>query len=95
MLAPPVKLPTRSQNKMKKLFLAWLAPNCRPPQWMALAYYSAERKKTLFVAFPFNLLIALAWWIQDRWARAAHESSWIDREAEARIHERAKRIRWR
>lgn len=51
---------------------------------MALAFYSFPRNQCLFVVFPLNLIIALAWWIQDRWARVAQAPSWIDREVERR-----------
>jgi hypothetical protein len=52
---------------------------------MAFSYYSIERDECLFVAFPLNLLVALAWWIQDRWARKANAPSWIEREVRARL----------
>jgi hypothetical protein len=79
---------------MKNILFQWVSLYCIPPVWMARAFYSIARNKTLFVVFPLNLLIALAWWIQDIWARAAHAPSWIDREVEARIAERPSRKRW-
>lgn len=75
---------------MKRILYTWVSPYCRPPRWMALAYYSCERHEALFAAFPLNLLIAVAWWVQDRWARAAHAPSWIEREVEERIRVRTK-----
>lgn len=53
---------------------------------MAFSHYSARRNLYLFVAFPLNLLVTAAWWLQDRWARHANADSWIERE----LRERAK-----
>jgi hypothetical protein len=58
---------------------------CRVPRWMAFGYYSVVRNQILWVAFPLNLIVGLAWWIQDRWARAANAPSWIEREVQARV----------
>jgi hypothetical protein len=51
---------------------------------MAFAFYSVERNRYLYVAFPFNLMIAAAWWLQDKWAVKANAESWIEREVRAR-----------
>lgn len=56
---------------------------------MAFAYFSPVRGCALFVAFPFNYLVCLAWFIQDRWARLAAAESWIEQE----IRERQQKIR--
>ena len=69
---------------MRSLLYCWTRSYCMPPRWMAVAYYSVQRDKILFVAFPLNLLVAAAWWLQDRWARVANAPSWIDREADRR-----------
>jgi hypothetical protein len=54
---------------------------------MSFAYYSVERNQQLFVIPPVNLVISLAWWIQDKWAQHAHakDSSWIERETRRRM----------
>ena len=54
---------------------------------MAFAYYSIERNEAVFVAFPLNLAVSLAWWIQDSWARKANAPSWIENETRRRIDE--------
>ena len=59
--------------------------NCRPPRWMAYGYYDIMRNKIVWVAFPLNLIVSLAWWVQDRWARAACAPSWIEREVQSRL----------
>lgn len=81
---------------MRRLLYCWCSPYIRPPRWMAHAYYSAERNEYLFVAFPVNLLVVLAWWVQDAWARKAGAPSWIEREVrrrdtEARLTKRHRR----
>lgn len=70
---------------MRNLLFQWVPPHCRPRRWMALAFYTAERNRYLYVAFPFNLLIAAAWWVQDRWAEKANAPSWIEREVRDRL----------
>ena len=55
---------------------------------MAFAFYSAQRNRRLFVAFPLNLVVAAAWWLQDQWARKANAPSWIEREIDSRISTR-------
>ena len=67
------------------LLFEWIPGHIRPRRWMSFAYYSIERNRLLFVAFPLNLLVALVWWIQDRWARKANAPSWIEREVRARL----------
>jgi hypothetical protein len=67
-----------------KLFYEWIYPHIRPRIWMCLAYYSVERNQELYVVPPLNLLIAVAWWAQDKWARHAHRSSWIEEELRRR-----------
>jgi len=52
---------------------------------MAFSHYSAERNECLFVAFPFNFAVALAWWIQWKWATAACRPSWIEVEIRKRV----------
>ncbi len=78
---------------MKTLLYRWNSPNIRPPRWMSFAYYSAERNQNLYVAVPFGLLVAFAWWVQDVWARKACAPSWIEMEVRrrcthVRLHER-------
>ena len=72
---------------MRFLF-KWQSRNFYAPRWMAFAYYSARRNECLFVAYPLNFLVALAWWIQDRWARHTGNPSWIEREVERRMNGR-------
>ena len=64
---------------------------------MAFAFYSCMRNQFCYVAFPFNLLVTVAWWIQDKWAQKANEPSWIEREVEARLdhHKRTFQYRYR
>lgn len=69
---------------VKRLFYSWCSPNIHPPWWMAFCCYSAERNQRLYAAFPLNLLVALAWWVQDAWARKANAPSWIEREVQRR-----------
>lgn len=68
---------------MKYLY-QWSPGFRSPPRWMAFAYFSAVRGCALFVAFPFNFLVSLAWCIQDRWARLAMAESWIEQEIRVR-----------
>ena len=70
-----------------KLIYQWTPTFLSPPRWMAFAYYSAMRNRTLFVAFPLNLLVALAWWAQDKCAR----HSWIENEIRRRMDARQDR----
>jgi hypothetical protein len=70
---------------MKNIFYHWTHRYTCPPRWMAFAYYSAERNSFLFVIYPFHFLVALAWWIQDRWARHTHHPSWIENEVRHRL----------
>lgn len=70
-----------------KLLFEWIPGHIRPRRWMAFAYYSIERNKCLFIAFPLNLLISLFWWFQDRWAMKANAPSWIELEVRARLAE--------
>lgn len=56
---------------------------------------SMERRGILYVVWPFHLLVALAWWLQDRWAQHVHAPSWIEREVDRRVQEHLKgRHRW-
>lgn len=66
-------------------FYQWCSCCCRPPRWMAFAYYSVMRNQVLFVIPPVNLLIALAWWVQDKWAMHAQATSWIEEETRRRM----------
>jgi hypothetical protein len=70
---------------MRNLLFQWVEDWRLPPRWMACAFYSGERNRCLYVAFPLNLIIAIVWWIQDRWARYAQAPSWIDQEVERRL----------
>lgn len=63
----------------------WVHRNYAPRRWMAFAFYSCMRNQCCYVAFPFNLLVALAWWMQDKWAHAANAPSWIEREVNDRF----------
>lgn len=76
---------------MKKYIYQWLSPKYVPPRWMAFTCYSCMRNEYLWVAFPLNLLVSVAWWAQDRWARAACAPSWIEREVQARQDRRCNR----
>jgi len=58
-----------------------------PPRWMAFAYYRAMSNRALFVIPPINLLIAAAWWIQDKWAQKAQSTSWIEEETRRRMEQ--------
>ncbi len=69
---------------MKHRIFEWVSPNVRPRRWMAFSHYSVERNQFLYVAFPLNLLVSAAWWVQDAWARKANAPSWIEQEAQAR-----------
>jgi hypothetical protein len=69
----------------QSIFYHWTAQWHRPPRWMAFAYYSAVRNQCLFVIYPFHFIVAIAWWIQDRWARHTGNPSWIENEVEARV----------
>jgi hypothetical protein len=73
-----------------KLFYQWISPHYRPPMWMMFAVYRASRNQALFAVPPLYFLIECAWWLQDRWARAANAPSWIEREVEDRIEQRRK-----
>lgn len=53
--------------------------------------YSAQRNQYLFVVPPINLIVLLAWWVQDRWARAANADSWIELEVMERMRNRYRR----
>lgn len=66
----------------------WQSRDFYAPRWMAFAYYSARRNKCLFVAYPLNFIVALAWWAQDLWARHTGNPSWLEREVEARTEQR-------
>ncbi|WP_395739297.1 hypothetical protein [Prosthecobacter sp.] len=66
-------------------FYCWVDYHLMPPRHMAFAFYTARTNRALFVLFPFHYLIALAWWIQDKWAKAALAPSWIDQEVEHRM----------
>lgn len=57
-----------------------------PPRWMCFVMHSVRRRENLWAAFPLNLLLALVWWVQDRWARAALAPSWIEREVRDRVN---------
>jgi hypothetical protein len=70
-----------------KLLYEWVPDHIRPRRWMALAFYSAERNRLLFIAFPLNLLVSAVWWLQDQWARKANAPSWIEREVAARVEQ--------
>lgn len=52
---------------------------------MMFTVYRASRHQALFAIPPLNYLIALAWYLQDKWARAANAPSWIEREVADRI----------
>lgn len=69
-----------------KFIYQWVPTHIYAPLWMARAFYSVQRNECLFVLPPLNLIVALAWWAQDKWARAAHYTSWIDREVNRRVH---------
>lgn len=69
---------------MRNILFQWVHEWIIPPWWMARAFYDVQRDRTLFVIFPLNIVVVFAWWIQDKWARAAHAPSWIDREANRR-----------
>lgn len=71
---------------MKNPLFRWTSGAIRPPRWMAFSHYSAERNLFLWVAFPLNLAVSVAFWIQDQWARAANAPSWIEREVQARLN---------
>jgi hypothetical protein len=71
---------------MKKFFYVWKSPYLPPPRWMGFVMFSARRNERLWAVFPLNVLLALAWWVQDRWARAALAPSWIEREVQDRMH---------
>lgn len=77
---------------MKYLF-QWISPYIFPPRWMAFAFYSARRNQALFAIPPLNLLIVVAWWLQDKWARKAMASSWIEEEVERRLQQEIRRYR--
>ncbi len=70
---------------MNGILWEWIKPWMEPRRWMAFAVYSAKRDKQLFVAFPLNYVVALAWWLNDRWATAATAESWIEREVGRRL----------
>jgi hypothetical protein len=55
---------------------------------MGYSHYSAERDRYLYVAFPLNHLVALAWWAHDLCCRKLRHSSWIDGEVEERVERR-------
>ena len=69
---------------MRNVLYEWVSCHICPRRHMALAFYSASRNRMLFVAFPLNYIVALAWWAQDKWARKANAPSWIDNEVENR-----------
>jgi len=66
----------------------WTCGNTRPRWWMGYSHYSAERDRYLYVAFPLNHLVALAWWAHDLCCRKLRHSSWIDGEVEERVERR-------
>jgi hypothetical protein len=68
-----------------KLLAQWIPIHCIPPRWMAFSHYSAERNQLLFVAFPLNFAVSLAWWIQCKWAIYACSPSWIENEIRRRV----------
>jgi hypothetical protein len=70
-----------------KLLFQWTSRYCRPPRWMAFAYYSAERNEMLFVAYPCNYLVGIAWWLQDKWSAHALAESWIEAEIKRRTND--------
>ena len=76
--------PTNQREDMKYLY-QWIPNHIYAPIWMARAYYSCKRNQCLFVIPPINLIIAVLWWMQDKWAKAAFAPSWIDNEAQARL----------
>lgn len=78
---------------MRNLLYRWVDNHTRPPRWMALSSYLVERNRYLYVAFPFNLPVVAAWWLQDLWAEKANAPSWIEREVEARSQRRDSTIR--
>lgn len=80
---------------MRNLIYEWVDDNFRPRRWMAFVYYSVERDRILYVAFPLNLLVTAFWWVQDKWAEKANAPSWIEREVEARSQRRDSTIRRR
>lgn len=78
---------------MKPLLYRRLRSHERPPCWMAFGCYRALTDQILWVAFPLNLAVALAWRIQDLWARAARSPSWIEQEVVRRIAARDRILR--
>ena len=72
---------------MRALFFRWTSPYTRPPRWMGFVYYSTPRNAELWVIFPFSLLVALAWLIQDIWAAKACAPSWVEMEIRRRLED--------
>ena len=52
---------------------------------MGFVYYRTRSDEALFVAFPFNLLVALIWLIQDWIAREFQRRSWLEDEIRSRL----------
>jgi hypothetical protein len=88
----PPMTPTASNNmkttEKRSMIYRWEEGRAMPPRWMAASFYSCARNRILYVAFPLNLIVTLAWWVQDRWAKSANAPSWIETEVRRRVEHR-------
>ena len=54
-------------------------PNFVPPKHMKRVYFDAPRNEYVFVLWPLNYVVELAWWLNFCWCRYTRKQSWIDR----------------
>lgn len=65
-------------------FWCWIDRAVVVPKRYVEVYRDYYRDRTLFVAFPFNYPVCLAYRFNDRWCRYRFQESWIDRIVKAR-----------
>lgn len=66
-------------NRIKAFFYERVPEGVKPRWHHALAYYSKETRESVMLAWPLNILVALAWWANYQWSCYRFRPSWIDR----------------
>ncbi len=60
-------------------FYQRVMPEIVPPKHMKLAYFDYQRREGVFVLWPFNYIVELAWLLNCWWCHYTRRQSWIDR----------------
>ncbi len=66
---------------MKNLIYQRVSWHIVPPYWMKSAYFDYRYNSAVYVIFPLNYLVQVAWFLNLAWCKFKNKPSWIDKKA--------------